>query len=91
MKNCSTCEQLSRDLLQLAYEHLRAEQRLVELTFSSKDAVKTSAAAMTAHSLLRKRAELIAVMNTHRDGEHGTDRTPSVQRALKLSLLPRSL
>jgi hypothetical protein len=85
---CTTCEQLSRSLLQLAYQHLRAEQHLLELTFTSKDAVTLSAAAVSAHTLLRKRSELILTMNSHRDREHTSRPVLPVESELELSYHP---
>ena len=56
---CNTCDQLGSELLQLAYEHLKAEQRLMEATLVSRDPVLTSAAAMAIPVILRKRGELL--------------------------------
>ena len=85
--SCSTCEQLSRDLLQLAYHHLKAEQRLMELAVTSKDAVATSAAALDVEAILQKRSTLVRFINSHLNGEHEASRTSKYNKGLTPSFL----
>ena len=68
--DCSICQQLSRDLLQLAYEHLKAEKRLMELALNSRDAVATSAAALDVETVLQKRSALVRLINSHLQLKH---------------------
>jgi hypothetical protein len=81
---CEICDQLGSELLQLAYEHLRAEQRLMEATLVSRDPVLTSAAASAIPGILRKRGEIIRAMEAHHRLEHG----PEPDIAFPAALLP---
>ena len=81
---CNTCDLLGSELLQLAYEHLKAEQRLMEATLVSRDPVLTSAAAGAIPAILRKRGELLRAIEAHQRQEHGTGQEAS----LPASLLP---
>lgn len=81
---CNTCDQLGSELLQLAYEHLKAEQRLMEATLVSRDPVLTSAAAMAIPVILRKRGELLGAIKAHQRLEHG----PEQEASFPASLLP---
>jgi hypothetical protein len=85
--NCSTCEQLSRALLQLAYEHLKAEQRLMELALNSRDAVATSAAALDVETILQKRSTLVRFINSHLTGEHEANKASACDGDLTPSFL----
>jgi hypothetical protein len=81
---CNTCDQLGSELLQLAYEHLKAEQRLMEATLVSRDPVLTSAAAMAIPVILRKRGDLLRAIEAHQRLEHG----PEQEASFPASLLP---
>ncbi len=74
---CDTCDQLGSELLQLAYEHLKAEQRLMQATLVSRDPVLTSAAAMAIPVILRKRGELLRAIEAHQRLEHGVEMAAS--------------
>jgi tRNA(Ile)-lysidine synthase TilS/MesJ len=89
--SCSICEKFSRDLLELACEHLKAERRLMELALNSRDAVATSAAALDVETVLQKRLTFVKLIDAHFQREHDKIASPTCDEQLTPSFLTRSV